>query len=1070
MNEDNVQEVMGMLVPLLLGGSVQDFLKRIFVGARGASANDSLMELTQKYNSVGNVTYGGLPNSQVVSDAIDKRLANLGINPYGGAGRGLNELLMSVAGTGMFPGLTENLIGVPQFGGMSQMARTGSVGINAASGTRYSFLDEPRMMRGMDVAMQRMRTMYDFSVKKGKEDVEYTHGLTGDEMGLINQRILSSSLAYTKDGGGEYDTNTEKGAREFTENLRKMGQKFNSVAATLNKVTGSMEETMRLLDGLAGGNFLDGTKTQVEAVANRAKNMAAAIRISAAEAGMTPQEAYKNMQLTTAGIGMSLGLNDTTMNAGGSSMFTEISAQTQQSFAKWKRDHPKASVEQQEAARLGIMNSVMRYEQSGAGSMALLVAQNRDKFSKDQLNFIRDAYGSGNAKSAQDLVRNVVGSERYDSFMGNEGAQIAARRELMSRDVRDEGRGLLLDLGRRGASSAAAESANYVARQRVNSGIRRAAAAMGAYGGDGAVDENAKESRTAEFNAIRNVARKWGVPLPEDVIATFSPEDPGSLMEYVKDRVRGSKKSVTGLEREVNNALIESQKKLIESKAMNKSESEAAKAEILGLAEKKNLNEGLTGDKIKTLVNEGRLEEAYRELSRAGRMTAEETRETGRRIFRGKISRSMADSLKADYKEAEAQFGDEFTEKEKKRAVADALHERQARYLDRFEGFRQDNKQSVGEFIRHVESGLIGKELVMDKDIVKMDGETDTAAIAREASVDTMKDLLDGQIGKKSGDDFKKMSAEWGKDISKKIMEGSTFEEAFLAVLKEKGVKSGAFKNQEDLDKMVAYYETGAGRDKIKNAEKTFKTKALGRTKAGSGRDEIKFEDLPQEVKERLRNTRASGGLSAETARDPNQAYSNILSEEASQEQTDLTQGDEKNTEVLEKRDLELVKREGPYLDKLGDNSDAQKSLQNAEESINELRKLIKDTNLKPEKIEELQKQGSKSEAFKELTGKLDEDARTQYSITLEGMRDSSVEDMLSLTDEEYSNGDEKTRARRQRAIEGVAKYQGRKDPKTGEDTWTTELFEFLRQLVDFFSESNFRRILSGVTVRTKEG
>lgn len=1046
MDNDKILQLLGALVPYIFGGNVQDFMQKMLGSSMGGAYNDSLLALSGQYSAIGNKAYGVMPNAQVMSNAIDKRLGNIGIDPTTERGQALNGVLLSIAQSGFFPGMTENILGIPNAGQMMQMARIGAVGINAASGNRYSFFDENRFLGGMDVAMSRMRKMYDFAAPDGTEDMGYTHGLNGREMGIVNQRILSSSLAYKDDNGNEYDETS----REFTENLKGLGEKFNGVASMLNKITGSIEETMSLLDSLGGGNFLGGSRAHAEKVAERAKTMATAIRTSAAEAGITPQEMYRDMSRTRAGLAAGMGLGREQLDAGAGSMFDYASAQAQASYANWLKDHPKASISERNRAKIGITNSVVSYHKSGAGKMAGLVAENMDMFNPEDLDFIKDAYASGRAKDAQDRVMEVVGSQKFHEFMKSPARQLAAREEINR--LGGERQDLLNDLDRTGAATAAAEASNMSARREMRSGIRYAMSELSRNSGNNtARSRQLRDSNNQiEFNALKAEAEKLGI---KDV-GRYSPKNVDAFRRHVMKMAGIAGVDVSEVERSVDSALIEAQEAMIDKETMSDEDIADAGNEIRAMLDKGGLGgQILMG--IEKRISNGDLEGAVDALAEARGLKPGETREFRNKILKGKLSKNKAKNIKSRFGRSKQQLSGELTDKEKEEIRNEKIAERQRGYRKSLDKYVDE--LSGSSFVSAVSSMTKGNELQAATNGQSVDEAGELAAS------ETLSGMLEGSIGDVSGDRFKGLSKELGKEVYGALKEGrhNTFEEAFLSTVysrRDDLIGEGkAFKSDKEFDDFIGYYGS-VGKNDLERANKNFNINLSRKFKLGTGIGDV-GEATDEEKKRKIsqRSDRYLSEVAQGSAKSAYNAGSSAVASTSAKENI-FTKDNKEGAEILLGRDDAYAEKNGNVFDKFGDNSTAVKSMMSAKKRIDELRAAVRDSELSKDDIALLSKdkEGS-SEAYKKIEARIGQGAKE----TLAAIRGVGAVDVLGMTDEEYSKS-----GRERRVTEGVAKYIGQ---NSAESDALAEILKVLKDIIDFFTKGELAQKLGSIVIKTKQ-
>ena len=423
------------------GADIQTIFRHLS-GGNGASSYDGLQDMmSRRYTSFA-LNNPLRPQRDIVQRNASAFIDTLGINPFTGFGQGLTDLVSSMYT--IAPDAVGAFIGLPNSGSFYQQIANGSAGISKASGQGIPSIFNPYSARdSYNNAVSLARRVHDFANIDGKGfNMDFTHGLNMDEVGFVAQRLLSSKIPYTRytrrDDGTVDELGIDVNSEEFSNNLKNLGSKFNEAASMLAKITGSVKDAVDLMDRLGGGNFLGGTADDALAVARKAKNMAANIRITSAMAGVDPKEAYANIVGMQQGLVSRYGINP--MLAAASNFDTNMmdpSYRATMAYQTWAAQNPGASQRDKMMVMAGAQARVMQYANTNGENLAAMVSANKEKFSEDDLKAIETAYRMGRPNDIRRMVRDRMGAESYDDYMRDPAAimgfRLSGDKELQNR-------------------------------------------------------------------------------------------------------------------------------------------------------------------------------------------------------------------------------------------------------------------------------------------------------------------------------------------------------------------------------------------------------------------------------------------------------------------------------------------------------------------------------------------------------------------------------------------------------------------------------------------------------------
>lgn len=410
---------------------VNDILQKIMSivsGSQYGASSDPLEAVLarQRQNAMG--TRGMNPSQGIIDRAASARMDAMGVNPYSMQGQAASMLISSAYN--FFPDLVGRLIGVPDSGGFYRQIANGARGINMAHmGMNTSIMNPYSTQLTTERAMQLADIVHKLAIGgngTGGYNVGFTNGLNMTEVGTVAQRMLSADFMYKGEDGRRLDTTSD----EFRDKLEKLGAKFNAAASSLAKVTGSVSEALRLMDRMAGGNFLGGTEQQAREVADKARSMSAAIRVTSAMAGMSPQDMYRDMARTHGAIVGRYGVRqDIADGSGLSDMMLDPAFMSAMSYGVWAANNPRATQTQKSQALLATRYRSALWANSSAENMTAIVSYFRKQglISDDMISAIEEALRTGHVNDVVGMVKSAVGEDVYHEMMSDPGALMAAR-------------------------------------------------------------------------------------------------------------------------------------------------------------------------------------------------------------------------------------------------------------------------------------------------------------------------------------------------------------------------------------------------------------------------------------------------------------------------------------------------------------------------------------------------------------------------------------------------------------------------------------------------------------------
>ena len=833
-----MNDLIGILIPLLMSGADIQTIFRHLAGANGAASYDGLRDMMSRRNSSFSTQNHLWPTKDLISRNASAFVDTIGVNPYTGFGQGLTDLVGSMYS--FAPDVVGGLIGLPNPGSFYQQIANGSSGISVASGRGLPQLFNPYSARdAYNNAVNLARTVHDMSVTEGHGfNVDFTHGLNMSEVGTVAQRLLSSGIPYQGRDGRRLDLSTddkgnyinEKDADEFSENLKRLGGKFNETVSMLSKITGSVKDAIDLMDSLGGGNFLGGTADDALAVARKARNMAANIRVTSAMAGIDPREAYSNMSAMQQRLVSKYGVNPMLAAASGfDSMMLGSAYRGTMAYQMWAARNPNASERDKVTAMAGAQARVMQYAGTSGEALAAMVSANKDRFSEDDLKAIETAYRMGRPNDIKNMVRERMGAQSFDDYM-NDPAAIMGFRLSGDKDLQGRFEGAALEGNLRLAE---VEGGRRMLRNDLADTDREIAKVTGnsRYGG--------KERQEASAEALRDLAVKNG--MSEEFAATRNVQQ---LRAYLLDH------GVDGrlVERMENTAAIDRQIEEIDSLKMTDDEEKAAKERL-----KKEIGDsGVYSDTTEIFAS---IEKAGADLNAIyDQYRKDAGKKVDRSILGGKLSAAHAENLKKRLKGHQAYWAVENTPEEMKRAVdalAGSISMKNSSGLlgmvssEEFLSDKKTDQEALAAFdslaAGNAEMGLVGLGAGGMEGVRKEAWESVVRDKLFSGGIGDLQETVKGEDGKTvRNEKYDKFTSNVAERIRKAVEGGASIDKARKDVLaevaKDEEVKKlVGDKGRKELERLAGE-ESLFGRKDIASAEQT----AISRSTAQSITDASK--------------------------------------------------------------------------------------------------------------------------------------------------------------------------------------------------------------------------------------
>ena len=797
-----MNDLIGILLPLLMSGAGITDIFRAIGGARTSSAGmDGLNYMIQKQISNARLKYPLSPDRDTINRSFSPILSTLGIDPNSGGGQGAAALLGGLYH--IFPNVIGSIAGIPNGGNFFGMIANGAPGISAAAGFgRPDMFNPYSMMESFRRTRDLSRMVYDMGVRKnGGYNIDFGHGLNMDEMGKVTQRLLSSSMTYVDENGNRLDPESKEDADKFKERLNRLGSKFNEAASMLSKVTGSVDEALALMDRLGGGNFLGGTEEQASAVANKARKMATSIRIAAAMGGISPQDIYDKISAQRVVMSYAMGIDpEVAKKTGFSSSMYDASYSAIMGYGIWAAANPKASETDKDKALFVARERADRFSGSSAAKLVAAVADNRERFTPEQLKRVEEALRTGRANDVAGMVKRVLGSATYTGYMNDPSMNIAA---IMRINQDKQAKNLYGNLFQAGIEGNITEAERLGTDRIVNMAVSDVGRDMYMRTGKSR-SEFTKESNEDARAALVDLAVKEG-GFKREFIEGMKP---GELKRMLTSRLGADKVSSA-----VNRAKLSHALRTISQNTMSSQEEENLRGRLI---EELESNSVLEDDKTKELLGKLRSGADVGEIvdEYTDGWSMKDRKGFIDRMDAGKYSRSQANKRKFEIRRQMDHLSDEYTSEERITAIENRYKKNIFKDTLQMKGFvksddvkKLDDKDKLAKLESHFmdleKSGKvsIGGEKLEDLEL--------------ESVQRILNEMFDGKVGDMEGDDLKKLTVEMSSDILNRVKNGDTFKDAYKAA-------ASHFSEMSKVD--PRNYKLGdAGRERLKKMEESTK-------------------------------------------------------------------------------------------------------------------------------------------------------------------------------------------------------------------------------------------------------
>lgn len=743
-----MNELFGTLLPLLMSGAgIGDILRQLGGSGMSAASTDGLSSAISQSLWNARMRAPMRPYQGSINSVFETMVHNAGFNPYSAGGQGFVSLLGSAYH--IAPDIIGGAFGIPNYRQFFSTIANGASGIGMASGHgRTDVLNPYSVLASHRRAMEMGQAVYGMAVRpNGGYDMSFTHGMNMGELGKVTQRLLSSDIAYRDENGRRVDPST---AEDFSKNLKRLGTKFNEAVSMLSKVTGSVEDALKVMDKMAGGNFLGGTEAQASEIANRAKRMAAAIRITSAMAGVSPSEAYQRMSGLMIGMagwmGVSAGVAE---QSGFGAMMGNLAFNTTMGYNMWLATHPNATDAQKNQMRLATEGQAQLLARSDSMKLAAALADNADAISDRDMKTAISNLRSGNTKFAARILRNLLGGASFNAAMTDPGTIMATRARAFEkhRDV--------LEM---------ADSANLQGGlwQDIQFGVRQVLDQKFS-GMDEAMSYRIETGgfETERRRAVKDELVRMAVAKGRFTRDGAERMTEGQLREYLDTEYDSREVS-----RRANRAAIERQFELIDSNTMDANGEASVRRRLLqDIADLS----GVTGDEkthMENLVEEGRLYEAARRYMQSAGIDTYDQASYMYNLTGGRLFREEAEERKNKFKDEYASQNGQYTTEERLREI-----ERKSN-LKAFNDFKGLNDLIVnggsGEFSDAIKART-----------------GDAYGTFGEGAQRLVSGIFGDKLGELEGDDLKDLEARIGKSVSEKMRGGMPWSEAIEKALGE---------------------------------------------------------------------------------------------------------------------------------------------------------------------------------------------------------------------------------------------------------------------------------------------
>ena len=772
-----MNDLLGILLPMLMSGSDIGSIVRALGGAgQGAAGIDGLSAMMNAQMSNATKAVPLRQSQETISRAAEMFVDRIGVNPLSGLGQGLSSMLGSMYH--LAPDTFGAVLGVPNGERFFSQIAGGASGIGEAAGFGPTEMFNPySVMASHRRAMSMGRTMYSLGTREnGGYNIDFSHGLNMDEMGMMAQRLLSSEIPYREykrsDPFGGIDTSSptgrtldpEKDAGEFKNNLEKLGSKFNEAASMLSKITGSVKDAIGLMDRLAGGNFLGGTAEQATAVAEKAKRMATAIRITSAIAGISPQEAYANMTKMQSGMVEGMGINSYVGEASGfSGLMTNMAYNGTMAYNMWAATNPGATEQQKAQALLAANGRTQAYATSNGATLAAMFADNEHLFTEEERNQFEQSFREGDPNRMVGMIKERIGANMFSEYMNDPALQAAARVRAGSAVERYDQAGMEGNL---------AQAEAFGAKRLLGKAIRDIDSDIsGTTGGSGYSKERdaAVKSRLSELAVEQGLTKEGAESMGLSDLRKFLAGRPG---------IDGAK-----LQRIENTAIIDAAKKQIDDATMTSDEEDAARGRMIDAVKSSTAWNDSKKEEFIDRLNSGEdVGSVLKDFSSAG-MKSKDAKELKKNVLGGKFTKRQAELEKKRLDRIEESQRPEYSTKERMTSLERDVKRSRVESTGELEGLisgkdfdNQSDNAAMDEFARKAKE-LEGRDVVFTGDDENLSG------TYREAAKRMVAKIFDGNVGDLSDEDQKALEESVAKNMLQGLHEFGSFDKSFVNAL-----------------------------------------------------------------------------------------------------------------------------------------------------------------------------------------------------------------------------------------------------------------------------------------------
>lgn len=825
-----------MLLPLMMSGAgLMDIVRALLGSAAGGASNDGLSAAIAKSFSNARREYPYGPDRKTITSASELLVDRLGVVPTSGAGQGLSRLFGGLYH--LSPDTFGSILGIPNGGRFFDTLANGAAGINRAAGYGETDVLSPySVMESHRRTMNLSKTVYGLGVKDGGGyDVGYTHGLNMEELGKVSQRILSSSIPYVDENGNGIDPESDK----FKERMKKFGSKVNEAASSLAKVTGSVDEAISIMDKMAGGNFLAGSEEQASAVARRAKKIAAAVRVTSAMAGVSPQEVYADMRGLQGSIASAMGVNPYVANATGFSDGLFGMAYNGTMAANYfAATHPDATQSERELVRFVSGERSRAYGGSDAAALSAMVADNASSFDQGELQAIKNALRKGRPEDIIGMIRGKLGKSVYDRYMNDPSVRVSARKRAS-----EENKDLLDELDAAGVEGNLPQAEQKGTRKILRDTIHGISEKLEDATGDSGTEDHVS-------GAVKSFLRKKAVEYG------MSDEQAGKMdSEGLRNYLRVNGMDSVDLDREENSERVRATKEYIDRRTMSSAEEADAKQLLADEIDRSGYINQKRKNELKDMLSNGAgINDVFKRFSSAID-DQDEVSKIKRTVFGGKITSSEAEADKKRLDRIDKSQNDEYTDEE--RLIA--ADERMRRY----------SIENRGRLLNIVASGANPGAAAANSFVeaaAKEGFSADQIGSAYDAAAKSVVDRVFGDsFGGMSDEELKKTKSDVASHVSALVKSGSSVEEALKKATvglsdEQKNALAASIKNNEAYVSDKAFLSDAAG--DLNQKRSASENEAFGRFKRFASGDYggLSGEDAIKQFAEDAWVTGAFGG------------------------------------------------------------------------------------------------------------------------------------------------------------------------------------------------------------------